>query len=395
MKVKEFMQLYHFMLEAIIAFLIIIVSTLYIRNGESTFLPYIVMMVVSMGLLLVLLRSKSVRFIVPIILFVLGLILVFTLHLPHISSILFFGFLAYNLSVFAKNNKNFFESRNKIMIIFIAASSIILFIGSMNEYPYLSYIFGMIYLFIFLFIGAAYLQGKIDTDDQAKMTDVFKIGGLIGVMALFFTVIFPYIQIAIKWVLVQILTAAVYLFSPLLTGIHLKAREAKPKDVPFNSNQEKDVKEKQEYFQFDFSDIKLLYFMIILLIIGLIIWLIMKKKAAVDDIEETKNYYETSYKPLKHEKKKQVSYSKLHNELRKQVHKLQLYANKQNSGRYHAETISEWLKRIGQSHHEILISSYEKIRYNNEDITKEEIIEAIESCKEIRAQLKLSTERNK
>ncbi|MFT8311775.1 MAG: DUF4129 domain-containing protein [Sporolactobacillus sp.] len=57
------------------------------------------------------------------------------------------------------------------------------------------------------------------------------------------------------------------------------------------------------------------------------------------------------------------------NPVRRAIYKLQKRATKQKLGRRSSESLAEWLRRLKLTHSDILISSYEKVRYGGVELT--------------------------
>ncbi|RDU38391.1 hypothetical protein DRW41_02155 [Neobacillus piezotolerans] len=76
------------------------------------------------------------------------------------------------------------------------------------------------------------------------------------------------------------------------------------------------------------------------------------------------------------------------NPLRREVFNLEYYALKNGFGRFEAETVGEWLSRIGILSNQKLIGIYEGVRYGNKDIGQPELEFARGELKGIRESIK-------
>lgn len=100
--------------------------------------------------------------------------------------------------------------------------------------------------------------------------------------------------------------------------------------------------------------------------------------------------FETRESPLSADKNRKRSGNRFfapQHTVRRAIYKLQKQATKHKCGRSASETLSDWLKRLNLNGTDVLIASYEKVRYGGKELTESELSAFLRAVKEVRQQL--------
>ncbi|WP_077617633.1 DUF4129 domain-containing protein [Bacillus sinesaloumensis] len=212
-------------------------------------------------------------------------------------------------------------------------------------------------------------------------------GLLIAAFAI--AIIFPFVFVrALSFISSLIGTGMYYLSKPFFNAVDdfeaagkMQGEKVEPLDGLESAN--------NNSFSELAGDANVLFYLSIfgLLILVAILFLLAKKRVVKEVAIVGEGYqYTTTTESASHTASKWSKPKKLtpQAKVRKLIHELELLSAKHGLGRYHHESITEWLGRNHFLEHR-LVDLYERVRYGDEELTEQEN----EACEEIVKQVKM------
>ena len=399
MKRDTILRTYHYFIEAYLLYIVIFLYYMF-SNTLPPIIPFITL-VGGTGLLvfLIFLKSKKQSFLTFLTAAVVTLLVGIALNYQIELLIILAGFMLWRIPILVNEAA---DSQNEGgVLVFSFAVGVIYFISAaMMDYPFRNLILILTALQVIFIIIGRFIKGLMtgsyaNEQTRKKQTNwlIKMIGITTGGIALL-ALSLP----AIKWLFFFLLkTIFLVLSIPFMPLLYwLMSIESLQKY--WESEGEADVEDGllENVFegieakeQVDFSNLWVLVSAVIIIITAIIVYkkyrslaqgserqndsLLIRSKSS-DMVNSGRSIFRRRQKPPK-------------DYVRKLFYDLENIGAKKKLGRHSAETAKQWFDRVGLSEHDDVIQSYEKVRYDETSLSKEEIEKYDIVIKEIKEKL--------
>jgi len=375
--IKRIQPFYYFSLECFYLYLLLFLFYTRIRE-----LPpigaFFAILAISNLFLFFALKQKQVSHVYPYLGGIIAGVLGYFLGFTPMSAILCTIFLYFRLVAFIKNSYLWTEERDKLFILFFCSSFIIMFLGAVYSYPFMNWIYGLLIVYVVLFTVGKFLQ-QIETNNSKR-----NITGITGLLALavlltgIFTMILPIIKLLITKVLAVIgilFSIVAYPFLKLFDGYDLH--------IPPKGEQNKGYFKIDKHKHADYTNhhtpahpISPWVWIVLLIIIIIVCWIIIRKfKKVQKDITGKSLNIQLERSLVLAKKKSKLRFFRRpapQEYIRKLIYQLQIYADKNEMGRFEQETVREWFNRVGFPINEEFLIAYENVRYGKSVLPRSE-----------------------
>ena len=399
MKRDTFLRTYHYFIEAYLLYIVIFLYYMFL-NKLPPIIPFITL-VGGTGLLVFLIFLKSKKqslltfLMAAVVTLLVGIALNYQLELLFVLT----GFMLWRIPILVNEADR--QNEGGVLVVSFAVGVIYFISAAMMEYPFRNLILILTALQVLFIIIGRFMKGLL-TDSYAneqtrkKQTNwlMKMIGITTGGIALL-ALSLP----AIKWLFFFLLKTIFLVlsipFMPLLYWLMSIESLQKYWELPGGSAAVEDdsleevfegIEAKQ---QVDFSNLWIVIVVVIAIIVAIIIYkkyrnlaqgserqndsLIIRSKAS-DMVKSDQSMFRRRQKPPK-------------DYVRKLFYDLENIGAKKKLGRHSTETARQWFDRVGLSDHDDVIQSYEKVRYDETSLSKEEIEKYDIVIKEIKEKL--------
>lgn len=353
--------------------------------------PFIIIFSISQLVLFFSLRKRQISAALPFVGVIVGSTVGYYLGLSTMSVIVCAVFLYFRISAFIRDSENWTKVRTQLALLFYCTGLMIFLFSWLSKYPYINSLYIIVIIFTAFFIIGRYLQ---QVDESSYDKNFFSFAGLLGVITLL-TMLLSFIVPVLKWAffgllngLISIVALAAKPLFDFIEGIYIES--------PVNEQEEETEVEMGNQAE-EFTDSSVLgaipqwvWFLVIAVILVAIVLYLWKKKMSHETISEQINL-NIAYAslPQSNKPKRRIFRSNQpENNLRRLLYQLQMYAQKRGLGRHEYETVREWFDRIGISNQELVIETYDAVRYGNGVLTKNEEVLIEERIRGIKKEIK-------
>jgi hypothetical protein len=401
--IRRILPIYYFSLEGFYVFFLTFLF--YIKIGLfPPIIPFIAVLVIGNMFLAIALKQESVSIVFPLLGGIIGGFIGYFLGLFQISALLSSLFIYFRILAFSKNESSWTSEREQLVIIFYSSSLLVFFFGWIFQYPFINWLYGMLIAFTALYSIGRFLQ-QIEGSPGRK--NLKGISGVFGIAFIFSGILTLLIPIT-KLLFVKLLEGLAFLAFPVITPIvnllknlvekGINRRNKGPQEE-IGSNM---IGKKTNHIANHHHDVSNSHFWIWILLLGIIlviIWLLIKNKnkTKTDKIVLANLVIEHEPSLFKKNRKSRFFRGPAPQEyVRKLIYQLQIYADKNEMGRYEHETVREWFKRLGFPINEEFLVAYENVRYGNGVLARSEATQfegiITDLKREIKEQSKLKKE---
>lgn len=332
-------------------------------------------------------QLSYVYFLVP-----LGIFLLMFTGSYWLTAFLVTGFAVWTLEQLHDNINNHYN--DKMLIIMLVLLIIINLINSsVLQAHHLLIHLTAIGMFVFYFLGRIVMLMAGSGYRLSSRIQIFTLSSLLllGSAALF-TVLYKYAVFAIQTVFIFLLNGLLMLLRPFfsfLETVEFKFPEMEQEQMEVNG--EGDAVEETFEGTAAISELPIMTILIALAAVGISVFLIMyfKKRSRPEKEKTAAERYKTAVAESASEDNKRESMSPPDSRVRKQYYAFEKWLAKRNFGRYHDETIDEWVSRVRLSEEtdKDMLERYKKYRYDSKELTAEEFGEFKEMIKDFKKKL--------
>lgn len=309
-----------------------------------------------------------------------------------LTAFLVTGFAVWMLEQLHDNINNHYN--DKMLIIMLVLLIIINLINTPElQLHHLLIHLTAIGMFVFYFLGRIVMLMAGSGYRFSSRIKVFMLSSilLIGAAALF-TGLYKYAVFALQTVFIFLLNGFIMLLRPFfsfLETVEFKFPEMEQEQMEVND--EGDAVEETFEGTAAISELPIMTILITLAAVGIAVFLIMyfKKRSRPEKEKMAAERYKTAVAESTSEDNKRESMSPPDNRVRKQYYAFEKWLAKRNIGRYHGETIDEWVTRAGLSEEidEEMLERYKKYRYDSKELTAAEFGEFKEMINDFKKKL--------
>ncbi|MBP0726464.1 hypothetical protein J5Y03_14985 [Bacillus sp. RG28] len=371
--IRRILPAYFFSLEGFYVYFILFLF--YINKGFlPPIIPYIVVLVIGNLFLGLALRQQQVSNVLLLLGGIIGGMIGYFLGLSQISALISSLFIFFRIPAFLKNSFSWKSERADLVILFYSSSIFVFFYGWVNQYPHMKWLYSMLICFTVLYSVGRFLQ-QIEESHTIRNFD--GISGLFGIVFLISGVITLLLPLT-KLLFLKLFEGLIFLVYPLinyLINLLYRGMHNLPKNnrSNFMMNTGKKLAIGHDGTITDHSQIWIR--ILILVIILVTAWILIKKKSKTktDMIKSSEFVIEHVPSFLKKNKKSRFFRGPApHEYVRKLIYQLQIYADKNEMGRYEHETVKEWFKRVELPINEEFLLAYENVRYGQGVLARSE-----------------------
>lgn len=390
-RVKYYSQfVFYFIVEMFVPVLIgILINIHNTATHESHVLPLAAVLLVMLVLSHIIAERwqlSYVYFLVP-----LGILLLMISGSYWLTAFLVTGFAVWTLEQLHDNINNHYNDK-MLMIMLVLLIMINLINSPVLQAHHLLVHLTAIGMFVFYFLGRIIMLMTGSGYRFSSRVQVFMLSSLllIGAAALF-TGLYKYAVFAIQSVFIFLLNGFIMLLRPFfsfLETVEFKFPEMEQEQMEVNENG--DAAEESFEGTAALANVPVMTILLILLAFGITIFLIMyfKKRSSPKKERSESEAYKTFVTDSSLENYKDDGTAP-HSKVRKQYYAFEKWLAKRNIGRYHGETIDEWVTRVGLSEEidEDMLERYKKYRYDSKELTAAEFGEFKEMIKDFKKKL--------
>lgn len=390
-KVKYYSQfVFYFIVEMFVpVFIGILINIHNTAEHESHVLPLAAVLLILLALSHSIARRwqlSYVYFLVP-----LGILLLMIFGSYWLTAFLVTGFAVWTLEQLHDNINNHYN--DKMLIIMLVLLIIINLINTpvLQAHQLLIHLTA-IGMFVFYFLGRIIMLMTGSGYRFSSRIQIFIMSSLllIGAAALF-TGLYKYAVFAIHTIFIFLLNGFIMLLRPFfsyLETVEFKFPEMEQEQMEVN--EDGDAVEESFEGTAALGNVPVMTILLILLAVVITIFLIMyfKKRSSPKKESSEAAAYKTFVTDSSLENYKEKGRAP-DSKVRKQYYAFEKWLAKRDLGRYHGETIDEWVTRVGLTEEidEGMLERYKKYRYDSKELTSEEFGEFKEMIKDFKKKL--------
>jgi len=371
--IRRILPAYFFSLEGIYVFFIMFLF--YIKKGLlPPIVPYIVVLVIGNMILGLALKQQQVANVLLLLGGIIGGVIGYFLGLSQMTALVSSIFIFFRIPAFLKNSFSWKSERADLVILFYGSSFIVFIYGWFKQYPHINWLYGVLIGFTILYSIGRFFQ---QIEESHAIRNIDGISGLFGIVFLLSGVITLLLPLS-KLLLLKLFEGLIFLIYPLINflitllqrGMH---NSPKSNRSMINMNTAKKIAIGHDGTTTDHTQFWI--WIVILVFILVITWILIKKKSKTktDTIELSEDVIEHVPSLLKKKRKSRFFRGPApHEYVRKLIYHLQIYADKNEMGRYEHETVREWFERVEFPVNEEFLLAYENVRYGNGVLVKSE-----------------------
>lgn len=332
-------------------------------------------------------QLSYVYFLVP-----LGILLLMISGSYWLTAFLVTGFAVWTLEQLHDNINNHYNDK-MLMIMFVLLIIINLINSPVLQAHHLLIHFTAIGMFVFYFLGRIIMLIAGSGYRFSSRIQIFMLSSLLllGGAALF-TGLYKYAVFAVQTVFIFLLNGFIMLLRPFfsfLETVEFKFPEMEQEQMEVNESG--DAVDESFEGTAALSNVPVMTIFLALLAAGITIFLIMyfKKRSSPEKESSESAAYKTFVTESSLENYKEDVSAPPDSKVRKQYYAFEKWLAKRNFGRYHGETIDEWVTRVGLNEEidKDMLGQYKKYRYDSKELTAEEFHEFKEMIKEFKKKL--------
>lgn len=386
-----FQFVFNFIVEMFVPIFIGILINIHNTVSHSS---HVLALVVVLLVMLVLSHIVAVKWQLSYIYFLvpLGIFLLMISGTYWLTAFLIIGFAVWTLEQLHDNIDNHYN--DKMLIIMLVLLILINLINS----PFLEAYHLLIHLtaigmFIFYFLGRIIMLMSGSGYRIGSRFKIFMLSSfaLLGTTTLF-TVIYKYAVFSMQAVFILLLNGFIMLMRPFFT--FLENVEFK---FPVMEQEQMEVNEGGDTLEESFergtalSNVPIMTILLILVAVGISILLIIyfKKRSSLEKRDSESVVYKTFVTDSILEDQEDTWSVPPDNNVRKQYYAFEKWLAKKNVGRYHGETIDDWVIRVrlNDGTDKELLERYKKYRYDSKELTAEEFGEFKKMIKDFKRKI--------
>ncbi len=332
-------------------------------------------------------QLSYVYFLVP-----LGILLLMISGSYWLTAFLITGFAVWTLEQLHDNINNHYN--DKMLMIMLVLLIIINLINSpVIQTHHLLIHLTAVGMFVFYFLGKIIMlmAGSGYRINSRLKIFVLSSFALLGTAALF-TSIYKYAVFGLQAVFILLLNGFIMLMRPFFSFLEtVEFKFPKMEQEQMEVNESGDAVEESFEGTAALSNVPVMTILLILLAGGITIFLIMyfKKRSSPEKEDSEAAAYKTVVTDSVFENYKEAGPALPDSKVRKQYYAFEKWLAKRDVGRYHGETIDEWVMRVGLNEeiNKELLERYKKYRYDSKELTTEEFGEFKEMIKDFKRKL--------